>query len=356
VITKGGKEFHIPCLNIRLSYKAVLLLLTVLCIFLTGAKSSSSRGTSGSSGKQKDSWSKEKLARAADYAAEIGSAAVLVLHDGRTVFSFGDVSRRYMCHSIRKPLLGALYGIYIERGIIDLSTTLEGLGIDDIPPSLTAAEKQATIRDLLRSRSGIYHEAAGEHQTMIDARPERGSHPPGTFYYYNNWDFNALGTIFEQLTGERIFDAFHRDIAKKIGMKDFTTADCTYAFERSKSEHPAYFFRMSSRDLARFGLLYQNYGRWEEDQIVPAEWIRESTKVRPSENSRGDPYGYLWRIIPPEDGFGKGFYHTGLGVHLLAVLPDRMLVLVHRVDTDRDFDITWPEIRTLMEMIVSACN
>ena len=356
MITEGRKGFHIPWLNKRLPYKAVLLFLSVLCIFLTGSKSSSSRGNSGTSDKQKDSWSQEKLDRAADYAQEIGSAAVLVLHDGRAVFKFGNISRKYMCHSIRKPLLGALYGIHVERGVIDLSTTLEELGIDDIPPSLTVAEKRATIRDLLMSRSGVYHEAAGEHQVMIDVRPERGSHAPGTFFYYNNWDFNVLGTIFEQLTGERIFDAFDRDIAKKIGMRDFTPADCSYKFERSKSEHPAYFFRMSSRDLARFGLLYQNYGRWEDHQIVPEEWIRESTEVLTTGNSGGDPYGYLWRIIPPDDGFGKGFYHAGLGVHLLAVLPERKLVLVHRVDTDSDFDITWAEIRTLMEMIVSARN
>lgn len=61
-----------------------------------------------------------------------------------------------------------------------------------------------------------------------------------------------------------------------------------------------------------------------------------------------------WRIFPQEAGLGFGFYHAGLGVHLLAVLPDRELVLVHRVNTDRDFDITWTEITTLLEMIVSA--
>jgi hypothetical protein len=77
--------------------------------------------------------------------------------------------------------------------------------------------------------------------------------------------------------------------------------------------------------------------------------------VYPVENAGGyDPYGYLWRIIPKEVGLGYGFYHAGFGVHLLAVLPDQKLVLVHRVDTDRDFDITWPEIKQLMEMIMDA--
>jgi CubicO group peptidase (beta-lactamase class C family) len=300
------------------------------------------------------SWPAEKLCRAAAYAEEIGSAAVLVLEEGEVVFSYGDVTRKYKCHSIRKPFIGALYGIHVGKGVIDTAATLEELGIDDIPPTLTAAEKRATVRDLLLSRSGVYHEAAGEHAAMVRARPKRGSHAPGTFFYYNNWDFNALGTIFEQATGERIFGAFAEQIAAPIGMEDFVLADCRYSFELSRSRHPAYFFRMSTRDMARFGLLYQNFGRWEGRQVVPEAWVRESTAIRPIENASGDPYGYLWRIIPNEAGLGHGFYHAGLGAHLLAVLPDQKLVLVHRVDTDRDFDIRWTQIRRLIELIVGA--
>ena len=285
-------------------------------------------------------------------AEEIGTAVLLILKDGREVFQFGDITRKYMCHSIRKPFLGSLYGIYRDRGIISLDLTLTELGIDDIPPSLTDEEKGATIRDLLMSRSGVYHEAGGEAQSMIDARPLRGSHKPGTFFYYNNWDFNALGTIFEQLTGQSIFEAFHQDIAVPIGMEDFSPEDCTYVTEPEKSAHASYSFRMSSRDMARFGLLYENGGYWGGREIVPRSWIEESATVYRVENPAGDPYGYLWRIIPPEAGLGHGFYHSGLGVHLLAVLPEHDLVVVHRVDTDRPFQTTWPQIKELLELAV----
>jgi CubicO group peptidase (beta-lactamase class C family) len=332
----------------------ILISAGVISVLSACTSSLASRGTLRSSARRSSSWSKRKLAAAEDYAKKIGSAAVLVLQDGRVVFEFGDITRKYMCHSIRKPLLGALYGIYVARGVIDIDKTLEELHIDDVPPSLTPAEKHATIRDLLLSRSGVYHEAAGEHQTMIAARPQRGSHKPGTFFYYNNWDFNVLGTIFERTTGKRIFGAFNEDIAEPIGMEDFSFADCSYVLERPKSRHPAYFFRLSTRDMARFGLLYQNYGRWEGEQVVPEQWIRESTTIYPVGNAAGDPYGFLWRIIPEEAGLGYGFYHTGLGVHLLAVLPDEKLVLVHRVDTDHKFDLRWSQVRTLMEMIVTA--
>ncbi|GAG98538.1 unnamed protein product, partial [marine sediment metagenome] len=80
----------------------------------------------------------------------------------------------------------------------------------------------------------------------------------------------------------------------------------------------------------------------------------ESTTTYSINNLGGDGYGYMWSIISEEAGLGNGFYHTGTGVHLLAVLPEKKLVLVHRVNTDRDFDISWNEIRQLMYMIAEA--
>lgn len=174
-------------------------------------------------------WSSAKLEEAKNYAEQIGSAAVMALYDGKVFLSFGNISQKYLIHSIRKLFLCALYGIYVKRGLIDLDENLDELGIDDIPPYLTSIEKQATVRDLLMSRSGVYHEAAAE--VMINTRPERGSHTPGTFFYYNNWDFNVLGTIFEEQTGKKIFEAFKEEIADPIGMQDFLLSDCRYQRE-----------------------------------------------------------------------------------------------------------------------------
>jgi len=50
------------------------------------------------------------------------------------------------CHSIRKPLVSTLYGLYVERRVNDLDKTLEDPSIDDIPPAFTAEKKEATAR------------------------------------------------------------------------------------------------------------------------------------------------------------------------------------------------------------------
>jgi len=80
---------------------------------------------------------------------------------------------------------------------------MEDLGIDDKPP-LSDVEKKATVSDCIKARSGIYHTALYESAGMKALKPERHSVKPGTHWYYNNWDFNVLCTIFEQLTGKKI--------------------------------------------------------------------------------------------------------------------------------------------------------
>ena len=271
------------------------------------------------------------LDAARDYVATLKPTALMVVQDGKTVASWGDTSRKINVASVRKSLLGALYGIAVADGRIDLGSTLATLGIDDKAPALTETEKQATVRDLLMARSGIYHVAAHETADIRRKRPRRGSHAPGSFWYYNNWDFNALGTIYRQRTGEDIFKSFARHIAGPIGMQDFTPRDGSYVLEKA-SIHPAYPFTMSTRDLARFGQLFLDDGRWNGKQIVPAQWVAESTTAYSATDRASMGYGYLWWALNPAT-FGKGAaLASGYGGQAIAVIPSKHLVVVQVVD------------------------
>lgn len=298
-------------------------------------------------------FSSEKIKVLEGYLAEIGSAAFLGLYDGKVFFSWGEVDKKYLCHSIRKAFMSALYGIYVHRGEIDLEKTLGELGIDDIPPGLTESERQAKVVDLIKSRSGVYHPAAAEAASMIENRPQRGSHAPGTFFYYNNWDFNVAGAIFEQETGIKIFEALYKEIAQPLDMWDFEIEDGFYYHEKEKSIYPAYHLRMTARDMALFGLLYQRDGVWQGEQIVPREWISVSTTAH-SVFDDGLGYGYMWYVLPEEMGVGRAFLHTGAGVHMLAVFPDLKLVIVHRVDTDGTYRTTLADVYRLFDLVFEA--
>ena len=124
--------------------------------------------------------------------------------DGKGVYEWGEVSKKFRTHSIRKSFLSAMYGNYVKAGVIDLDKTLAELDVNDVPP-LTEDELQATVRDCLKARSGIYHSALYESENMKALRPERHTQAAGAHWYYNNFDFNVAGTIFMQQTGKDIY-------------------------------------------------------------------------------------------------------------------------------------------------------
>ncbi len=259
-----------------------------------------------------------------------GSTALLAVRDGRVVFERGHHAHRSSVASVRKSLIGVLYGIAIEAGEIDLDATLEDLGIDDLSP-LTPVEKQATIADLLKSRSGIYHPCV---YGMEPGRPARGSHAPGTFWYYNNWDFNALGTVYRQETGRTLAEAFQKFVAEPLEMQDFTAEDI-FDVPGPESRHPVYKMRLSGRDLARVGQFFLKGGVWEQHRIVPEQWVRDSTMVW-SDLGGGRGYGYLWWIAEanaPGDSLSTEwpiFYASGAGGQYIIVIEALDLVVVHR--------------------------
>src|SRR6516165_688053 len=121
-------------------------------------------------------WSKQKLQKAESWSRKIGSISVVVAQ-------WGDVAAKAELASVRKSVLSALIGIAVDREEIDLAQSIGSLGIDDNEPSLTAEEKTATVRDLLQSRSGVYHAALYEGLGAVATRPARHSHKPGTFWY-----------------------------------------------------------------------------------------------------------------------------------------------------------------------------
>ena len=279
------------------------------------------------------------------------SSAFLVIADGAVVAGWGDLERRFMCHSVRKSFMSALYGIYYDRGEIELDKTLADLGIDDEPDPLLESEKRARIVDLLQARSGVFHPAAYAGRT--DSRP-RGSEGPGRYFAYNNWDFNTLATILMQEVKVDVFQAFDEYFGRPLGMQDWRVSDGYYHYQRELSKYPAYPFRMSARDAARFGLLFAREGLWGEKKILSRHWVRRSTALC-SIDSDVMGYAYLWWVFR-EPRFERHGMVAALGVgnQMIAACPDSDLVFVNRANTYADQETPMGPLLDLIEAILDA--
>jgi CubicO group peptidase (beta-lactamase class C family) len=296
-------------------------------------------------------WSSARLGIADAFARTLQTNAYLLVHHGVIVHEYGAAARATNIHSMRKSILSVLMGIYADRGVVVLNKTLAELGIDDREP-LTVIERQATVRQLLQARSGIYHPAAYETPGMADARPARGSFRPGDHWYYNNWDFNAMGTIFQKFTGKTVFESLRDDLATSLQFEDFNYVSDTRWHYESASEHPAYLMRLSARDLARVGLLMARHGRWKDRQIVSERWVAESTTSYSETDIPERGYGYLWWVNLRQESYSANGHHG----QVMIVNPGRDLIVVHKVDTENgpNKTVSGKQISELLRRIMAA--
>ncbi|HYN06924.1 MAG TPA: serine hydrolase [Vicinamibacterales bacterium] len=298
------------------------------------------------------------------------TTGMVVIVGGRVLWAYGDLKRVSYLASVRKSILAMLYGNYVQSGRIKLDKTMADLKIDDVA-GLLPAEKEATVADLLAARSGVYHEAAnaacaGCGSTAGDPPGPRGTVKHGTYFLYNNWDFNVLGTIFEQETGTNIYDAFERDLATPAGLQDFDRAAQRKSENRRASIHPAYHFHLSTRDMARVGYIMLRDGAWAGKPLVPRDWVRRMVtpvtrvgEMNPESYRKGPfGYGFLWWIW---DGpFNEGPYrngYTGIGAvgQFITVLPELDMVIAHKTEPQPGgASVSRPAYLSVVDAVIAA--
>jgi CubicO group peptidase (beta-lactamase class C family) len=244
---------------------------------------------------------------------------------------------------MRKSIMSALFGQAYDRGGVDLNATLRELEIDDTP-SLSDEEKSARIADLLAARSGVYL-PTDDGGTL--GRPSRGSHPPGTFWCYNNWDFNVLGNIYERMTGRSLFVAFEHDLARPLGMVDWDVYQHgSYQYRPDilggTPRYPNYTFHLSARDIVLLGQLYLNNGLWNGRQLLSPEWVAHSTEpVSRTDHQAGllGMYGHCWWVAGPSEELsdigiaGSCYSAIGFGGNFMTIIPDLDTVVTVVTDT-----------------------
>jgi CubicO group peptidase (beta-lactamase class C family) len=267
---------------------------------------------------------------------------MLVSVGGKTLFEHGDLSHLSYLASVRKSVLAMLYGRYVENGKVDLKKTLEDLEMDDVG-GLQPGERKATVEHLLTARSGIFHPASNAGDATAYA-PPRGSVRPGTYQLYNNWDFNAAGAAFEKMTGLNIYDALTRNLAAPIGMQDFKREIQRKSGDTSRSKYQAYHMTLSTRDMARIGLLMLRGGAWNGKQVVPRAWVEKISRtvtpgrdVNPRFFASGQVgYGYLWWIREDGGVLAGAYEGRGAGGQYIAVIPQLDMTIAHKTDIGQE--------------------
>ncbi|MCB0632863.1 MAG: serine hydrolase [Saprospiraceae bacterium] len=323
--------------------RQLILPLILLCSITSHAQTNPGATWTYNETPEKDGWDREKARAFSNYLIDSSYITGLVVaHKGQIVFDYGDIEENSYIASCRKSVLAMLYGRYVEAGEIDLSKTLTDLQIDDVTP-LLPKEKEATVQDLISARSGIYLKASNGGD-FIEYAPERGSKQPGSYWLYNNWDFNCAGYIFEQETGKNIYDEVESQLAIPLQMQDWSRALQRKSGDLEQSKFPAYHMWFSTRDLARIGQLMLQEGRWNDQQVISKNWIQEMLKQRTTSNElntnvplyRGSGvdfgYGYMWWLWEntTDDRLKNAYSAMGAWGQSITVYPEIDVVVAYK--------------------------
>jgi len=316
-------------------------------------------------------YSSAKLDALRNWLKTLQTKALHVSVGGRVLFEYGDVKYVSKIASTRKSVLGMLYGNYVAKGKVDLQRTVKDIGIKEVRDYLPI-EENATLEMLLMSRSGIYQFS---NEDPVNQPPRNGSQYPGSFFCYQNWDFDAAGAAFEILTGKNIYDALEADLARPVGMQDFDRA----RQKKGPSQfNPEFAMYLSTRDMARLGLLMLRGGDWNGKQLLPEKWTKYlTTLVTPASDLFPMPFRIEEMSGPTRWGFGvawwvwdqprlpgdlsagpfyRAYSANGAGGQYLWVLPELDMVISHKVEIEGDSpgNVSLMDFSTIVQMLVSA--
>lgn len=235
----------------------------------------------------------EVLDDIASRAEASGSNCMAVARHGRLVgewyWNGTDADTAQEVFSATKSFASTLVGIAADKGDLDISEPAATY----IPEWGDGPSDAVTIRNLLANDSGRewslsidYGElirAGDKDQFAIDLGQD---HEPGTVWAYNNSAIQTLDAIVRSATGRDTSEFAREHLLDPIGM-------AASSMSTDEAGNTLMFMGLKStcRDMARFGHLFLNEGRWGDQQVVSSEWVHEATS--PSQEL-SSAYGYLW--------------------------------------------------------------
>ena len=283
--------------------------------------------------------------------------SLLLMRNGEVIaegyFRRSKGSRPSNLKSLTKSVMSLLIGIAIAEGrISDVDASLGQLIPDAVIAAGDRRKGDIRIRDLLTMQAGLqwdeWSHRYRDARQMICARDSVGAvlqrtliHKPGTEFRYSTGLSQILAGVLARATGmspcgfaqSRLFKPLGIDQVKWIAARDGIHFGGTHLF-------------LSPRDLVKIGRLCAQNGRWGDRQLVPSEWIEQSTQIHAGKDWWEGPYGYHWWVRQ------RGYCAYGFGGQVLYVLPREDLVIVFTANPDGGSHILLKEIE---EKIVDPC-
>ncbi|KPK37639.1 MAG: hypothetical protein AMJ65_14145 [Phycisphaerae bacterium SG8_4] len=294
-----------------------------------------------------------------------GVKELVIIRNGCMIWNGPNIDKMHGVWSLTKSFTSTVLGLLID----DDKATLDTLAKDYVP-SMASSYYEVTLRHFTTMTSGYYavgDKTTGSYKhgpspTPFEPAARPLFQPPGSRYAYWDSAMNQFANVLTRIADEPIESLLKRRIADPIGMNaakwnwgDFGEVDGIVVNGGSGNGNKHMF--ISARELARFGHLFLNRGRWKDKQLISAAWVEAATKAHvpasmPLEDLSGadgrGTYGYNWWANGIKaDGKRKwpgapvGTYAaSGYNNNDMFVIGEWNMVIVRLGLDQRDFPIT----------------
>lgn len=290
---------------------------------------------------------------------DTGSQAMVILHKGELVYDHyrqgmqaGDIQ---MSYSVTKSVASTAVGLAVEDGLIssvnDLATKylpeLKGSGYDGV--TVAQCMEMASSTDFQEdyekgqpSDIPRFQKHFALNKPILTFLKTLESHPsrePGKFNGYNSLDAQVAGMcVAAVLKHKTLAEYVSEKLWDPLGAED----DAKWLIDGVGMELAAGGLCASARDLAKFGQLFLQKGRWGDKQIISEEWVSHATTPHAPHLMPGKRddclkawgYGYLWWTH--EFPYGDDYFASGIYNNYVYVNPSKNLVIAH-LGANEDF-------------------
>ena len=278
--------------------------------------------------------------------------SLMVLQDGKVraehYFDAHTPDDRYPMHSVSKTFTSMAVGMAVEEGLFSIDDKVVSFFPDKLPAGPSAWLQQMTVRDLLTMSCG--HEwdptgrirndksvPAGQNDWIARFLDEPLAFEPGTYFCYNSLCTYLLSAIVQQKSGEKLLDFLRPRLFEPLDIDapewDESPAGITCG---------GWGLHLKTEDMAKFGQLLLDGGRWKGRKLIPAHWITEASSRQVDCRPAGtDPESVKERGLTVENsdwlqGYGyqiwrcrhNAYRAAGMNGQFIVVLPDKNAVMV----------------------------
>jgi len=240
----------------------------------------------------------------------------------------------HVLHSLSKSFNATAVGLAIAEGKLSLDDFVLKFFPADAPADPSENLKAMKVRDLLTMTCGHDTEprAPGGAPSVRQFLAHPVVHQPGTHFQYNTLGSYTLSAIVTKVTGQTTLEFLKPRLFEPLGIED-----PEWPSSPEGNSLGGYGLKLCTEDIAKFGQLYLQRGKWNARQLIPAKWIEQATSWQvPNDQESHAKMGVDW-----QQGYGFQFWRCthnafrgdGAGGQLCVVMPEKDVVIAITADT-----------------------